>query len=143
MKMVDATKEGAAPEQHFKDALRLAPASPDSYPGDLTARDLLAEAGGQAPASSAAQNPESHLARNFQLYREGRYAESIAASRAAINLRPNYAEAWNNIGAAHNKLGQYDEAADACEQALRYKPDFELARNNLQYAHEMAKSSGN
>jgi len=117
MEMVDATKQSAA--------LR------------------LAEAAGQDPASSAAQIPESYLARNFQLYREGRYAESIAASRAAINLRPNYAEAWNNIGAAYNKLGQYDEAVDACEQALRYKPDFELARNNLQYAHEMAKSSGN
>src|SRR5215212_6930114 len=99
MEMVDATKQSAA--------LR------------------LAEAAGRDPASSAAQIPESYLARNFQLYREARYAESIAASRAAINLRPNYAEAWNNIGAAYNKLGQYDEAVDACEQALRYKPDFE------------------
>jgi len=53
-------------------------------------------------------------------------------------LRPNYAEAWNNICAAYNKLGRYEEAAAACEQALRYKPDLELARNNLQYARKMA-----
>jgi hypothetical protein len=53
-----------------------------------------------------------------------------------------YAEAWNNICAANNKLGGYDEAAVACEQALRSKPAFELARNNLQYAHQMAKPSG-
>ena len=60
--------------------------------------------------------------------------------RAALELRPNYAEAWNNICAAYNKLGRYEEAAAACEQALRYKPDLELARNNLQYARKMAKA---
>jgi tetratricopeptide (TPR) repeat protein len=61
-------------------------------------------------------------------------------NRAAFEIRPNYAEAWNNIWAAYNKLGRYDEATAACEQALRYKPDFELARNNLQYARTMTKA---
>jgi Flp pilus assembly protein TadD len=56
-------------------------------------------------------------------------------------LKPNYAEAWNNICAAYNKLGRYQEAAVACEQALRCKPDFELTRNNLRFAQEMAKTS--
>jgi tetratricopeptide (TPR) repeat protein len=63
----------------------------------------------------------------------------IAACRAALELRPNYADAWNNICAGYNKLGRYEEAAAACEQALRYKSDFELAHNNLQYARKMAK----
>ena len=76
------------------------------------------------------------------MYNEARYIESIAASRRALVLRPSYAEAWNNIGAAYNKLGRYEEAVTACEQALRYKPDFELARNNLQYARERLKVSG-
>jgi tetratricopeptide (TPR) repeat protein len=66
---------------------------------------------------------------------------SIAACRAALELRLNYAEAWSNICAAYNKLGRYEEAAAACEQALRYKPDLELVPNNLQYAREMAKAS--
>ena len=59
--------------------------------------------------------------------------------RQPVRARPGYAEAWNNIGAAYNKLGRYEEAATACEQALRYKPDLELARNNLQYAREKLK----
>ncbi len=164
----DATKQSAAAEQHFKDALRLAPTSPDSYiyyaryllshsraqearaflrsalelsPTDLTARELLAQADAQAVNQPATQTPEYYLDLSLQHYREGRYAESIAASRAALKLRPDYAEAWNNIGAAYNKLGRYEEAAAVCEEALRLKPDFELARNNLQYAREMAKSS--
>lgn len=163
----DATKQSAAAEQHFKDALRLAPASPDSYtyyaryllshsrapearaflhsalelsPTDLTARDLLAQADGQAVNQPATQTPEYYLDLSLQHYREGRYAESIVACRRALDLRPGYAEAWNNICAAYNKLGRYEEAAAACEEALRLKPDLQLARNNLQYAREMAKS---
>jgi tetratricopeptide (TPR) repeat protein len=165
----DATKQSALAEQHFKDALRLAPASPDSYtyyaryllshsrateasaflqsalalsPTDLTARDLLARTDGQAINQPATQTPGSYLDLSLQLYREERYVESIAASQRALDLRPNYAEAWNNIGAAYNKLGRYDEAVAACEQALLYKPDFELARNNLQYARARLKTSG-
>ena len=163
----DATKQSAAAEQHFKEALRLAPSFPDSYtyyaryllshsraeeahaflrsalelsPTDLTARDLLRQAEGQVANQPATQAPESYLAVSLRLYREERYVEAIAACRAALALRPNYAEAWNNIGAACNKLGRYEEAAAACEQALSYKPDLELARNNLQYARKMAKA---
>ena len=159
----DATKQSGAAEQHFKEAMRLAPASPDSYiyyarylishsraqearaflqsalelsPTDLTARGLLAQTDGQANNQSALQTPESYLALSLRLYGDARYIESIAASRRALDLRPDYPEAWNNIGAAYNKLGRYEEAAAACEQALRYKPDFELARNNLQYAKQ-------
>jgi len=165
----DATKQSALAEQHFKDALRLAPASPDSYtyyaryllsharaqearallqsalelsPIDVTARDLLAQADGQAINKPTMQTPEFYLALSLQFYGEERYVESIVASRRALDLRPGYAEAWNNIGAAYNKLGRYEEAAAACEQALRYKPDFELARNNLQYARQRTKPSG-
>ena len=154
----DATKQSAAAEQHFKDALRLAPASPDSYtyyaryllsrsraqearaflrsalelsPTDLTARELMAQMDGQTINEPTIQTPESYLALSLQLYGEERYVESIDASRRALDLRPGYAEAWNNDGAAYNKLGRYEEASAACEQALRYKPYFELGRNNL------------
>jgi Flp pilus assembly protein TadD len=165
----DATKQSSQAEQHFKDALQLAPSSPDSYtyyaryllshsradearaflqsalelsPIDVTARDLLKQADAQAVNQPAPQTPEYYLDLSLQFYREERYVESIVASRRALDLRPGYAEAWNNICAAYNKLGRYEEAVAACEQALRYKPDFELARNNLQYARERAKPSG-
>jgi protein O-mannosyl-transferase len=157
----DATKQSAAADQHFHEALRLAPSSPDSYtyyaryliaharaeearvflrsalelsPTDLTARDLLAQADDRSVNQPAKQSPEFYLALSLQLYLEGRYIESVGACRLALALRPDYAEAWNNIGAAYNGLGRYEEAAAACEQALRYKPDFGVARNNLQYA---------
>jgi protein O-mannosyl-transferase len=163
----DATKQSAAAEQHFKDALRLAPASPDSYtyyaryllshsraqepraflrsalelsPTDLTARELMPQTDGRAINEPTIQTPESYLVLSLEFYGEEHYVESIVACRRALDLRPGYAEAWNNIGAVYNKLGRYEEAAAACEQALRYKPDFELARNNLQYAREKLKA---
>src|SRR5437660_7158272 len=165
----NATKQSAAAEQHFKDALRLAPASPDSYTyyaryllshsraqearaflhsalelsrTDLTARDLLARADGQPVNQPTTQTPEYYLDLSLQFYREERYVESIVASRRALDLRPNYPEAWNNICAAYNKLSRYQEAAKACEQALHYNPDFELARNNLQYARDKLNRQG-
>jgi len=164
----DATKQEAAAEQHFKDALRLAPTSPASYTyygryllshsrageargflhsalelssSDLTARELLAQAERQTSNQSATQTAESYLALSLQRYGEERYPEAIAACRAALELRPNYAEAWNNICAAYNKLGRHEEAAAACKQALRYKPNLQLARNNLQYARDIARAS--
>jgi Flp pilus assembly protein TadD len=157
----DGTHQTEIAEQHFRDALRLAPSSPDGYayyarflidharpdqarplleraltlsPSDALARDLLAQL--HSPT------PESLVALSLEHYREKRYVDCIAAGRAALALRPDYAEAWNNIGAAYNQLGQFEEAIAACEQAVHYKPDFELARNNLQYAREQLQRSG-
>jgi tetratricopeptide (TPR) repeat protein len=179
----NATKQSAAAEQHFKEALRLAPLSPDSYiyyaryllsysrvdearallqklelrPSDLTARELLKEAETRAsdvgllalarpqlPKRSIdeAETPEFYLALSVRFYREDRYIESIFACRRALALRPDDAEAWNNIGAAYNKLGRYQEAAAACERALLYEPGFEFARIDLQYARARLKTSG-
>jgi tetratricopeptide (TPR) repeat protein len=155
----DMTNQGATAEQHFQEALRLAPNSPDSYtfyarsliahsriaegrtllggalklsPSDVTARELLAKAG----AAHAKEGSESYLAASLEYYRQKRYVDTIAACEAALKLRPDYAEAWNNICAANNELGRYQEAAAACERALYFKPDFDLARNNLQYARD-------
>ena len=158
----DATQQSDAADQHFQEALRLAPSSPDSYtfyarsllgrwriaearallqtalrlsPSDATARDLLAHADA---LSAGPPTPESYLAASLQHYQAGRFVETITAAETALKLKPDYAEAWNNICAANNKLGRYTEAVAACEQALRYKPDLEIARNNLKYARQMA-----
>ena len=88
------------------------------------------------------QTPQFYLALSLQFYREERYIEAIFACRRALDLRPDYAEAWNNMGAVYNKLGRYEEAAAACERALLYKPGYENAGINLQYARAKLKTSG-
>ena len=159
----DGTKQPELAERHFREALRLAPAIPDSYtyygrwlisqsraaeaqillqralelsPADVTAQELFAKAHRE---SKAAKTPEFYLNLSLRYYDAALYVESIKACESALAQRPDYAEAWNNIGAASNRLGRFDKGAAACEEALRLKPDFQLARNNLAYARQMLK----
>ncbi|HUA99623.1 MAG TPA: tetratricopeptide repeat protein, partial [Terracidiphilus sp.] len=75
--------------------------------------------------------------------RAGNYEKSIADARAALRLRPDYAEAYNNIAAACASLGQWDNAIAAATKAVRLKPGFQLAKNNLAWAEsEKARAAG-
>ncbi len=157
----DALGHSSRAEEYFREAVRLGPDLPDSYsfyarflirhsrqaeagpllrraaqlsPADEMVRDLLAEA--------SVFSADSYLNESLRLYREKRFEESITAARKALEVRPGYAEAWNNIGAACNDLGRFAEAAEACREAIRLKPDFTLAKNNLRYAEERMNQSG-
>ncbi|MDD3875886.1 MAG: tetratricopeptide repeat protein [Bacteroidales bacterium] len=78
--------------------------------------------------------PENYLNLSLIYYNHSRFNECIEACNSALNLRPNYAEAYNNICSAHNAMGEWDKGIEACEKALSIKPDYQLARNNLRYA---------
>lgn len=60
-----------------------------------------------------------------------RYDESIAHLERAITLRPNYAPAYNNRGAALRAAGRLDDAVASYRKALELQPDFASARYNL------------
>ena len=90
--------------------------------------DLDAERVKQAPT------PEKYLQLSLEYYLEGRYDKCIDAANQAIALRPNYAEAYNNIGSAYIALQQFDKAITALKTALQLKPGFALAKNNLSLA---------
>ena len=96
----------------------------------LQAEKLAAE---DAEAKRA-PTPERYLNLSLAYYRNGRYQDSIAASREALKLRPDYAAAYNNIAAANQSMGYWDEAIQAAQQALKLHPDFQLAQNNMQYS---------
>ena len=51
--------------------------------------------------------------------------------RKAIALRPDYAEAHSNLGAALDRLGRPDEAVASLREALRLKPDYPEALASL------------
>jgi tetratricopeptide (TPR) repeat protein/SAM-dependent methyltransferase len=52
----------------------------------------------------------------------GRYDEAIAQYRSALTLRPDYAEAYNNLGLALSARGALTEAASSFQRALTLKP---------------------
>ena len=65
----------------------------------------------------------------------GLMAEATDCSRRAIAVRPDVAEAHNNLGNALLAQGQYQEAAASFVQAIKIKPGFEEAHNNLGSAY--------
>lgn len=87
-----------------------------------------------AAAAGPAVTPEMLLNQSLQLYQAHDYAGSLTAAQAALRLRPNFAEAWNNVAAAQASMGHWQAAADAATRAIALKPDFQLAKNNLAWA---------
>jgi len=151
-----AQGKAADAERHFRDAQKYDAKDPVSYyyyarwlasmgrteeaavlarraielsPAHSEAQQLLSSLSSNLPAT-----PQQWLERSLRQYQAGSYADSITSSREALKLRPDYAEAFNNICAAENAVGRFAEAIPACERALALKPDFPLARNNLAYA---------
>lgn len=60
-----------------------------------------------------------------------RPADAIAHYQAALRARPDYPEAWNNLGTELRQLDRNAEAIAAFESAIRHQPDHAAAHNNL------------
>ena len=62
---------------------------------------------------------------------QGKRDEAVACYRRALELKPDYAAAHNNLGAALQEQGKQDEAVACFRRALELNPDFADAHNNL------------
>jgi Flp pilus assembly protein TadD len=61
----------------------------------------------------------------------GKLDEAEANYRQVIALKPDYAEAHNNIGITFQELGRFNEAEASYKQAIALKPDYTKAHFNL------------
>ena len=134
-------KRASEAEYYAKEALRLSP-------GHQFAQGLLsvmgATVGSQLEQAKQlvidAPTPENYLNLSLHYYRNNQFHECIVACKSALELRPDYADAWNNICSAQNAMGQWKLGIEACEKALAIRPDYQLAKNNLSWAKmELAK----
>lgn len=85
-------------------------------------------------AVKATTTPEALLALSMVYFQSGRFDECIATARKALELRPTYAEAYSNIGAAYASRSKWNEAIQAAEEALKIDPNLQIAKNNLAWA---------
>ena len=69
----------------------------------------------------------------------GRYDDCLKNAKAAIELRPDYAEAYNVMAMALIATNHGDDGIEALRQAIRIKPDYETAKKNLAWALEEKK----
>ncbi len=84
------------------------------------------------PLSPAPEDPARTCnVRGIALAREGKWDEAVASFRAAVRLRPNYADALNNLGNVLYFQKKLDEAVACYEEVLRVAPDHAGACSNL------------
>ena len=56
---------------------------------------------------------------------------AIDSYKQALKIKPDYAEAYNNMGDALKDKGDLEAAIDSYKQALKIKPDYAEAYNNM------------
>jgi tetratricopeptide (TPR) repeat protein len=116
------------------EVLRIAPGDREALRYAAMVRDANAKITVAERAVIAQPTPENYLTLSQLYCQNGRYSDCVSAATQALHLRPNYAEAYNNIAAGYESQGRWDESIAAAQEAIRLKPDFQLARNNLAYA---------
>jgi tetratricopeptide (TPR) repeat protein len=77
---------------------------------------------------------EKFLDLSLKYFLANKFDKSIDAAKKALEIDPNFAEAYNNLGSGYINLGQYNLAISALNKAISLKPDFTLAINNLKEA---------
>jgi hypothetical protein len=60
----------------------------------------------------------------------GQFDEALVWLRGAVRLRPDSADAWDNVGMTLARQGHWDEAMKCYDEAIRLRPDFGEARRN-------------
>jgi protein O-mannosyl-transferase len=76
-------------------------------------------------------NYRAHFFLGSALLAQGKLDEAMPHYSEALRLKPQFAEAWNQLGLTLMKQGKVDEATPYLAEAVRLKPQFVEAWNNL------------
>lgn len=74
-------------------------------------------------AEDAANNAKLIYNEGVNLYKLGEYDRSMAAFKKAVELDPNYIDAYFNLGVVLENIQQYNEALTVFKQIIVRKPD--------------------
>ena len=97
----------------------------------LDQRDYLRAYDFFATALKAQQRAEGFYALANACHHLGRQDEQIRHLRQAVDLDPEFAAAYRNLGALYLQRGEYAPAEEALRRALRLEPDVAIAHYNL------------
>jgi tetratricopeptide (TPR) repeat protein len=78
--------------------------------------------------------PQSHQILNnlaCWLVEVERYDDAITAYQKAVEIKPDFYEAWYNMGISYKNKGEDDNAINAYRKAVEIKPDKHEAWNNM------------
>jgi tetratricopeptide (TPR) repeat protein len=124
-------------EKRFEELRQVANSTMQIAPNDPKAADYLKLASGKSQldiskeAAETRKTPEDYLNLSLQYYNAGNYQGCIDAAKKSLELRPDYAPAYNNIGSSYNVMKKYKEGKEAMLKALSLDPNSQLYKNNL------------
>ena len=112
------------------------PPTPDWGGAVVALREALSAPAGAAPqqtdGTADRQRAEAHNLLGRLLGRAGASSNDVSAAfREALRLRPDYAEASNNLGLVLIQAGDDQPGIAALREAVRLDPDYAEARANL------------
>ena len=94
--------------------------------------------------SSVLHDDRTAAVANFYLgrisNRQGRYPEALRDLDRAVRARPDYADAYAEIGVIHLKRREYAAAETALQKALKLSPDSYAANLNLMILYQRSKN---
>jgi tetratricopeptide (TPR) repeat protein len=133
-------------DKRFEELKKVANSTLAIAPADLKAQEYmkLATSGKSQldvtrETAETNKTPENYLNLSLQAYNASDYQGCIDAAKKALELKPDYAPAYNNIGSAYNILKQYKEAKESLLKAVELDPTSQLAKNNLVVAENGLK----
>ena len=71
----------------------------------------------------------------------GRRTEALQHFQRAVDLEPQYAPAYNNLGVVQRAEGSLDAAVATYRQALAIQPDYRDAQRNLAQLEQITKGT--
>jgi len=90
----------------------------------------------QEPSHQESQDTERDwLCLGTAYYDEGKYKDAIESYKHAIEIKPDFAEAYYGLGGAYFKLEMYQEAIEAFKQAIKINPNLLAAHYGLGIAY--------
>ena len=81
-------------------------------------------------------NPHyEHLRKGDSYADRGKLNEAIAEYTKAIELKPNFVEAYNNRASVYTEMGEYDKAITDCTKAIELDPQSTIPYYNRSIAY--------
>jgi tetratricopeptide (TPR) repeat protein len=85
------------------------------------------------------QKANEHNDRGVMLFHRRELAAAEVEFRKALDIRPDFAEAYNNLGLTLSDLGKKEESVEAFKKAIDLSPEAPEAYNNLGCLYRIKK----
>jgi Tfp pilus assembly protein PilF len=104
---------------------------------------VVALASVSAPAfADARTDAKNQVQFGIDVAQRGLWREAIYRWERAVQIDPNYAAAYNDLGVAYEHEGQLDKARKAYEKALEIEPNNAQIRQNYELFKEINDRTG-